>query len=123
MRPLAPGLRKFLLDPVHGGELPAEPAVADNLACGDHVEIALALDGERVARAGFRGSGCGAMLALAELACARVEGRSLAEVAGLDLSAEVERLGGLGPTRRHALEVVARALAGALALARERCHP
>jgi NifU-like protein involved in Fe-S cluster formation len=123
VQPLAPDLRKFLLDARHGGSLPGEAAAADNQACGDHVEIALALAGEGIERAGFRGSGCSAMLAIAELACARVEGRSLDDAAAFDLPLEVESLGGLPPTRRHALDVVSRALAGALALARGRCHP
>jgi NifU-like protein involved in Fe-S cluster formation len=123
VQPLAPGLRKFLRDATHGGALPGEAASAENQACGDRVELALALAGERIDRAGFRGSGCSATLAVAELACDRVEGRTLAEAASLDLEAEVESLGGLPPTRRPALDVVSRALSAALALARGRCHP
>lgn len=108
-----------------GGTLPAGApvGVGENQACGDEVRLALASDAQGRLEARFTARGCSASLALAAYVCAELDGRSLAEAERFDLRAEVERMGGLAPTQQHALELVSRALSGALAEARRRCHP
>jgi nitrogen fixation NifU-like protein len=118
-------LQKHLQTPHGGGDPPAGDLVGrgENQVCGDVVEVALEVAGGLVVRAGFSARGCSATLAVASVACEGIEGRALAAAGELDLARRIEELGGLPPVRRHALEVVSRALERALALARERCHP
>jgi NifU-like protein involved in Fe-S cluster formation len=97
--------------------------VGENQACGDQVRLALASDAQGRLEARFTARGCSASLALAAYVCAELDGRSLDDAAAFDLRAEVEHMGGLAPTQQHALELVTRALSGALAEARRRCHP
>lgn len=107
------------------GTLPAGavPGVGENQACGDRIELALAPTPEGALEARFRGRGCSASLALAAYVCAELDGRGLERARALDLRGDVETMGGLAPTQRHALELVARALELALAEAERRCHP
>lgn len=93
---------------------PARPVAAvcgvgENTACGDRIELWLAQEGERV-RCGYAGRGCGAALALASYTAAALDGRARAQLGTFDLRVEVERMGGLGRTQHHALELVLRAL-------------
>jgi len=83
--------------------------VGENPACGDRIEVWLAAEDGRV-RCGFAGRGCSAALALASYAAAALDGGERALLASFDLRAEVERMGGLGRTQHHALELVLRAL-------------
>lgn len=108
-----------------GGTLPAGApvGVGENQACGDQVRLALASGAQGRLEARFTARGCGASLALAAYVCAELDGRTLDAAGKFDLRAEVERMGGLAPTQMHAVELVTRALSGALAEARRRCHP
>ena len=126
MERLAEALGKHLRSPHGGGGAWPEDAAAgrgENAVCGDRVEIGLSVAAGRVERAVFRAQGCSATLAVASVACEGLEGRPLGAFTSRELAAGVEALGGLPPNRRHAMEVVSRALDAALALARQHCHP
>jgi nitrogen fixation NifU-like protein len=58
-------------------------ARGDNPMCGDRVELFLALDGERIARASFLGRGCAVSQASASLLTELVAGLTRAEAKGL----------------------------------------
>lgn len=112
MRALPPALEQFFRSPRHGGAVPAptRSGRASNAACGDELVLEFELVGGRIARAGFRARGCSGVIAVADVACEAVRGLSPAEALALDLAGTVAGLGGLPPARRHALEVVRRAL-------------
>ena len=95
----------------------------ENSACGDRLRLGVELDGSRIARAGFEGRGCSASLALASLACATIEGREIGELPAVAVELRARFGKKLAPMRRHALDMVERALTDMLARARERCHP
>ena len=83
-------------------------------SCGDTVRIQLRIGGGRVRDARFLAFGCGAAMAAASAACARLDGAALDDALRLaagDLDAD---LGGLGPARRHGPDLVADAVARAL---------
>ena len=93
-----------------------------NAACGDALEVGVWLAGDQVREVAWAGRGCAAALACASLAAERVRGSSLRSARAFDLSAEVEAMGGLGPTQRHAVLLVARAFAEALSKAGTSCQ-
>ncbi|MCC7012620.1 MAG: iron-sulfur cluster assembly scaffold protein [Planctomycetes bacterium] len=125
MRPLPPLLEQHFRAP-HGARPAPQGALtgrAENAACGDELEVWLELHAQHIDHAGFAARGCSSAIALASLVCERLEGSALGELE-LHLArwrAEFAAL--LPPQRRHALDLVERALASALAQARERSHP
>jgi nitrogen fixation NifU-like protein len=62
-------------------ELPNADRVAegDNPLCGDRIKLFLRLEGERIAEAAFKGSGCAISKASASLMTQAVQGRSTVE--------------------------------------------
>ena len=125
MSALPEPLMEHLRAPRNCGELPGASAVgrAANQACGDELLLALRVEEGRVAQARFQARGCSATLACASLATEALAGLDLAAAAALDLGRLVREAGGLPPTRRHAVELCARALHAALGDHRARCHP
>jgi tRNA-specific 2-thiouridylase len=95
----------------------AHRGVAGGAACGDLVRIAIALDGERVADAGFAAAGCGATLAAASAAVELVCGAPLLRAARVGSAAVAAELGGLSAGKLHAADLAADALARALGAA------
>ena len=55
-------------------------AEGDNPLCGDHVEVSLKVEGDRVTQAGFEGAGCAISTAAASLVTEAISGRDLGEV-------------------------------------------
>lgn len=94
----------------------------ENAVCGDWVELWLAPAADGRWRSGFRARGCSATLACASLIAELADQADWNELRALDVACEVEKAGGLPPTSRHALEVVARALERALARTAPGCH-
>jgi tRNA-specific 2-thiouridylase len=95
-------------------------------ACRDRIEISLAIDGQRVADAGFLADGCGAAYAAASAAVTLARGRPLLEVARIGPREIAAELGGLSAAKQHAAELAGEALAralGAAARARGRLAP
>ena len=89
--------------PRNFGALP-EPAVAregTNPLCGDRVRIDLAVDGDRVDAARFRGDACAVTIAAASLLTERVTGQSLAAIAALTEEDALTLLGGELPAARR----------------------
>jgi tRNA-specific 2-thiouridylase len=115
-------LEHHLLAPQGRGRVPAGAHVgaAGGAACGDEVAIALTLDGERVADAGFTATGCGTAQAAGSAAVALLRGRPLLDAARLRAADVAAELGGLSPGKLHAADLAADALHRALgAAARE----
>jgi tRNA-uridine 2-sulfurtransferase len=90
---------------------------AGGAACGDLVRVAVRVEGERVAEAGFSASGCGATTAAASAAVELVEGATFLEAARVTAQDLSDALGGLVPPKRHAAELAAEALHRALGAA------
>ena len=90
---------------------------AGGAACGDLVRISIAVEGDRVADAGFDASGCGAAQAAGSAAVALVRGRPLLGAARVGVHDVADELGGLSPGKLHAAELAADALHRALGAA------
>jgi tRNA-uridine 2-sulfurtransferase len=112
-------MRDHLERPRGRGVMPADAhtGAAGGAACGDLVRVSLALDGERIAAAGFDARGCGSAIAAGSAAVALVQGRPLLEAARVGAEQISAELGGLSPPKRHAAELAADALHRALGAA------
>jgi tRNA-specific 2-thiouridylase len=105
---------EHLLHPVGRGRVPVHDGAAGGAACGDLVRIGVAVQGDRVAEAGFEASGCGAAIAAGSAAVELVRGASVLDAARVGTHAISDALGGLSPGKLHAAELAAEALARAL---------
>jgi tRNA-specific 2-thiouridylase len=108
---------EHLRHPVRRGRVPAHDGVAGGAACGDLVRIGVAVEGDRVADAGFEAAGCGAAQAAASAAVDLVLGEPVLDAARVGTHAIADALGGLSPGKLHAAELAADALARALGAA------
>jgi tRNA-specific 2-thiouridylase len=108
-----------LLSPQGQNRLPAgaDTVTVDGGACCDQIRMAILLDHDRVAQAGFEAQGCGAATAAGSAAVALVRGRHILEAARIGAEELANELGGLSPAKRHAGELAAEALARALGAA------
>jgi tRNA-specific 2-thiouridylase len=95
----------------------AYSGTAGGAACGDLVRIDLALDGDRVAGAGFEASGCGAAIAAGSAVVELLDGASVLDAARIGAGEVAAELGGLSPGKLHAAELAADALHVALGAA------
>jgi tRNA-specific 2-thiouridylase len=109
---------EHLSAPTGEGALPNHPhsGAAGGAACGDLVRIAVRIEGDRVAEAGFDANGCGAVTAAASAIVESIEGGSFLSACRLDAE-ELARELELGPPKRHAAELAADALHRALGAA------
>jgi tRNA-specific 2-thiouridylase len=105
---------EHLRHPVGRGRIPVHDGAAGGAACGDLVRIGVAVDGDRVADAGFDASGCGAAIAAGSAAVELVRGASVLDAARVGTHTISDALGGLSPGKLHAAELAADALARAL---------
>jgi tRNA-specific 2-thiouridylase len=106
----APRGRGALANSPHSG-------AAGGAACGDLIRLALRVEGDGVAEAGFDASGCGAVQAAGSAVVDLVEGAPLLEAARLDAARVSDELGGLSPGKQHAADLAAEALHRALGAA------
>jgi tRNA-uridine 2-sulfurtransferase len=113
------GFGDHLSNPRGRGALAHAPhsGAAGGSACGDVVRIAVRVEGERVADAGFDASGCGAALAAGSAAVELLKGSPILDAARLDADDVAAELGGLSPAKRHAAELASDALHRALGAA------
>jgi len=105
-----------LTSPQGEGRIPAGvPAVTvGGGACCDELDFGVALEGQRVAAAGFLARGCGATTAAASAAVALIRNRPVLEAARVGTGDIVAELGGLSPGKLHAADVAVEALGRAL---------
>ncbi|MGN6675318.1 MAG: iron-sulfur cluster assembly scaffold protein [Thermomicrobiales bacterium] len=90
--------------------------VAGDLRAGDvQIEIAILVEGDRVAAARFRTFGCSAAIAASSVATTLIEGRAVAEAAALAPEAIVTALGGLPANKLYAPQLAADAVHRAVA--------
>jgi tRNA-uridine 2-sulfurtransferase len=90
---------------------------AGGAACGDLVRVAVRVDGDRIAEAGFDAEGCGAARAAGSAVVELVEGRRFVDAARITPDHVSGALGGLVPPKRHAAVLAADALHRALGAA------
>ena len=103
----APRRRGRLASAPHRGEAGGAP-------CGDVVRVAVAVEDDRIADAGFDARGCAAAIAAGSATVELVLGQPVLEAARMTPDAIADALGGLSPERRHAAVLAADALHGAL---------
>jgi tRNA-specific 2-thiouridylase len=101
------------------GALPDWPhsGAAGGAACGDLVRVAVRVEGDRIAEAGFDASGCGAARAAGSAVVELTQGQPLLAAARTSADDVAAALGGLIPAKRHAAELAADALHRALGAA------
>jgi tRNA-specific 2-thiouridylase len=85
--------------------------------CCDRVRLAVTVERDRVADAGFDAEGCGAASAAGSAAVTLVRGKPLVEAARVGPREIASELGGLSPAKIHAAELASDALARALGAA------
>src|SRR4051794_21026917 len=105
--------------PLGKGALAHAPhqGAAGGAPCGDLVKLAVRVEGDRVAEAGFEAAGCAAAQAAGSAAVELVQGAPLLQAALLGPDEVAGALGGLVPAKRHAAELAADALHRALGAA------
>jgi tRNA-uridine 2-sulfurtransferase len=90
---------------------------AGGAACGDLVRVAVRVEGDSVAEAGFDAQGCGAAHAAGSAVVELVEGQPFLAAASITPDDVALALGGLIPSKRHAATLAADALHRALGAA------
>lgn len=107
---------RHLGSPVGAGGLARADATgeAGAEACGDVAIIEITVSEGMVTDAGFRVRGCGATTAAASAACERLRGASMDDAMRVSATSLDADLGGLGPERRHGVDVVADAVTNAI---------
>ena len=105
--------------PTGRGALKSWPhtGAAGGAACGDLVRIAVRVEGDKIAEAGFDAEGCGAVTAAASATVELIENGPFLSACSLSTEDIANALGGLTPSKRHAAELTADALHRALGMA------
>jgi nitrogen fixation protein NifU and related proteins len=100
-------------NPRNAGELPGADAKVEvsNPICGDVLQLALRIDGERIGEARFLCRGCTTSIACASLLTEQLRGRTLAEARSLTAEFLSQSLGGLPAATFHGAELAADAIA------------
>lgn len=108
-------------NPTHGGEVASPQIVLENKdpVCGDQIHIAIGVKNGMIAQARFKAWGCATSLATANILCAWMEGKPLADCAAATPEILAEQLGILAPEQRHchviAINLVAQLKTGGMA--------
>jgi tRNA-specific 2-thiouridylase len=100
------------------GRLAPYAATAGGAPCGDLIGIGVAVEGERVADAGFDAGGCAAARAAGSAAVELVKDAPFLDAARTTPDDIAQALGGLSPERMHAAQLAADALHRALGAAK-----
>jgi len=100
-------------NPRNAGELAGADAKIEvsNPVCGDVLQLAVRMDGERIAEARFLCRGCTTSIACASLLTEELRGRTLAEARALTAESLSQALGGLPEATFHGAELAADAIA------------
>ncbi len=100
-------------NPRNAGELNGADAKVEvsNPVCGDVLQLAVRIEGERIAEARFLCRGCTTSIACASLLTEQVHGRTLAEARSVTAQSLSQLLGGLPAATFHGAELAADAVA------------
>jgi nitrogen fixation protein NifU and related proteins len=99
-------------NPRNAGELDGADAKVEvsNPVCGDVLQLAVRMEGERIAEARFLCRGCTTSIACASLLTEQLRHRTLAEARALTAQSLSQSLGGLPPATFHGAELAADAV-------------
>jgi NifU-like protein involved in Fe-S cluster formation len=99
--------------PRNAGELSGADAKVEvsNPVCGDVLQLALRIDGERILEARFLCRGCTTSIACASLLTEQLRDRTLGEARSLNAESLSHLLGGLPAATFHGAELAADAIA------------
>jgi nitrogen fixation protein NifU and related proteins len=99
-------------NPRNAGELPGADAKVEvsNPVCGDVLQLAVRIEGERIAEARFLCRGCTTSIACASLLTEQLRGRTLAEARAVTAQSLSQALGGLPAATFHGAELAADAI-------------
>ena len=100
-------------NPRNAGDLAGADAKIEvsNPVCGDVLQLAVRMGGERIAEARFLCRGCTTSIACASLLTEELRGRTLAEARTLTAESLSQALGGLPEATFHGAELAADAIA------------
>jgi len=104
-------------NPRNAGELPDATVTVEvsNPVCGDILQLAVRLEGGRIAEARFKTRGCVTAIACSSLLTEVIRGKTLHEVRGITATQVSEALGGLPPATAHGSQLAGDALEAVLA--------
>jgi nitrogen fixation protein NifU and related proteins len=99
--------------PRNAGELPGADAKVEvsNPVCGDVLQLAVRIEGERIAEARFLCRGCTTSIACASLLTEQLHDRTLGEAHSLSAESLSQSLGGLPAATFHGAQLAADAIA------------
>jgi nitrogen fixation NifU-like protein len=99
-------------NPRNAGELPGADAKVEvsNPVCGDVLQLAVRIEGQRITDARFLCRGCTTSIACASLLTEQLHDRTLAEARSVTAQSLSQALGGLPPATFHAAELAADAV-------------
>jgi len=99
--------------PRNAGELPGADARVEvsNPVCGDVLQLAVRIAGERIVEARFLCRGCTTSIACASLLTEQLRGSTLAEARSVTAQSLSQSLGGLPAATFHSAELAADAVA------------
>jgi nitrogen fixation protein NifU and related proteins len=102
--------------PRNSGELPDADAHAriENPACGDILELAIRMDGGRIAAIRFRAKGCVPAMACASAITELANGKSVRDAAAIKRREIARAVGGLPAASGHAAQLAIDALQAVL---------
>jgi nitrogen fixation protein NifU and related proteins len=100
-------------NPRNAGELPRADAKVEvsNPVCGDVLQLAVRIEGERIVEARFLCRGCTTSIACASLLTEQLRDRTLNEARALTAQSLSHALGGLPAATFHGAELAADAIA------------
>lgn len=114
--PLSAALLDHFKNPRNVGRVAAATGrgVAENPLCGDHIEIEVRVDQERIAAIAFKAQGCSATLACGSFVTDRAMGVSRDVALALDADRLLEETLESSAVRRHGMQLALTALKAAL---------
>ncbi len=93
---------------------PHRAARAENVACGDVVDLFAGVVDDRVGATGFLAQGCSAVIGAASFLTEWAKGRAVSDVLAIEVDRLLAEVGETNPARRHGVSMALRALQEAL---------
>jgi len=108
----SPQLLDHFQHPRNAGDLPAADAQArvENPVCGDVLEVAIRVDGDRIEAIGFRAKGCVPAMACGSAMTELAKGKSVLEARTISRDDIEAAVGDLPPASGHAAQLAIDAL-------------